>query len=34
MTKRICLTEEEWAERNKGMAESARAGFSGRSEDH
>ncbi|HKX91498.1 MAG TPA: hypothetical protein VJM15_03630 [Sphingomicrobium sp.] len=34
MAKRICLTEEEWAERNKGMTESARSGFSGKAEDN
>ena len=33
MAKRLCLTEEEWAQRRAGMSESARAGFSGRAED-
>jgi predicted secreted protein len=34
MAKRLCLTEEEWAQRSQGMTQSARSGFSGKSEDH
>ena len=34
MSKRICLTEEEWAQRAQGMTNSSRSGFSGKSEDH
>jgi len=34
MAKRICLTEDEWAQRNQGMTQSARSGFSGKAEDH
>lgn len=34
MSKRLCLTEEEWAQRSVSMKDSARAGFSGKSEDH
>jgi tRNA/rRNA methyltransferase len=34
MAKRICLTEEEWAQHSQGMTQSARAGFSGKAEDH
>lgn len=34
MTKRLCLTEEEWAQRSHSMTESARSGFSGKAEDH
>ncbi|MFL6781094.1 MAG: hypothetical protein ACJ8FF_05415, partial [Sphingomicrobium sp.] len=34
MTKRICLTEGEWAQRTQGMSQSARAGMSGKAEDH
>jgi hypothetical protein len=34
MSKRICLTEEEWAQRSQGMTQSARSGFSGKAEDH
>jgi hypothetical protein len=34
MTRRICLTEEEWAQRARGMTNSARSGFSGKAEDH
>lgn len=34
MSKRLCLTEEEWAARSVSMKDSARAGFSGKSEDH
>jgi hypothetical protein len=33
MAKRLCLTEEEWAQRSKGMTESARSGFSGKAAD-
>ena len=33
MAKRLCLTEEEWAQRKAGMTESARSGFSGQAED-
>lgn len=34
MARRICLTEDEWAQRTKGMSQSARSGFSGKAEDH
>jgi len=34
MAKRVCLTEEEWAQRSSGMTQSARSGFSGKAEDH
>ena len=34
MAKRLCLAEDEWAQRAKGMTNSARSGFSGKSEDH
>ena len=34
MVKRLCLTEEEWAQHSNGMNESARSGFSGKSDDH
>ncbi|HEY6661990.1 MAG TPA: hypothetical protein VIZ66_03610 [Sphingomicrobium sp.] len=34
MARRLCLTEEEWAQRNSGMSQSARAGYSGKAEDH
>ena len=34
MARRLCLTEEEWAQRARGMTNSDRAGFSGKSEDH
>ena len=34
MVKRLCLTETEWAQRDQGMTESARSGFSGKAEDH
>ena len=34
MAKRVCLTEEEWAQRRSGMSESARSGFSGKAEDN
>jgi hypothetical protein len=34
MAKRLCLTEEEWAQRARGMMESARSGFSGKADDH
>ena len=34
MAKRLCLTEEEWAQRSNGMTQSARSGFSGKSDDH
>ena len=34
MAKRLCLTESEWAARSHNMTESARSGFSGKSEDH
>ena len=34
MTRRLCLTEEEWAQRARGMTNSARSGFSGKAEDH
>ncbi|HEX6740709.1 MAG TPA: hypothetical protein VF079_02795 [Sphingomicrobium sp.] len=34
MAKRLCLTEEGWAQRSQGMTESARSGYSGKAEDH
>jgi len=34
MAKRVCLTEEEWVRRAQGMTQSARSGFSGKTEDH
>ena len=34
MAKRVCLTEEEWAQRAHGMSDSARSGFSGQAPDH
>jgi predicted secreted protein len=34
MAKRICLTEQEWAQRARGMTDSSRSGFSGKAEDH
>lgn len=34
MVKRLCLTEEEWAQRGPGTSQSARAGFSGKPQDH
>jgi hypothetical protein len=35
MGKRLCLTEEEWAQRSSnGMVDSSRSGFSGKAEDH
>jgi len=34
MGKRLCLTEDEWAQRANGMTNSARSGFSGKAEDH
>ena len=34
MARRLCLTEDEWTQRNSGMTESARSGYSGKAEDH
>lgn len=34
MARRLCLTEEEWAERSHTMSDSARSGFSGSAQDH
>jgi len=34
MARRLCLTEEEWSQRARGMTNSNRSGFSGKSEDH
>jgi len=34
MSKRVCLTEEQWAQRSGGMTDSARSGFSGTAQDH
>lgn len=34
MARRICLTQSEWDQRNRGMVNSARSGFSGKAEDH
>ncbi len=34
MGKRLCLTEDEWAQRSHSMMDSARSGFSGKAEDH
>ena len=34
MARRLCLTEEEWAQRDRGMTQSARSGYSGKAEDH
>jgi hypothetical protein len=34
MVKRLCLTEEEWAEHGQGVNQGARAGFSGKPQDH
>jgi hypothetical protein len=34
MAKRICLTEQEWSQRARGMTDSSRSGFSGKAEDH
>jgi predicted secreted protein len=34
MTKRLCLTEEEWANRSKSMYESARSGTTATAQDH
>jgi hypothetical protein len=34
MAKRICLTQEEWAQRSHNVTDSARAGFSGQAQDH
>ncbi|MFL6729226.1 MAG: hypothetical protein ACJ8E3_08775 [Sphingomicrobium sp.] len=33
MARRLCLTEDEWAQRNSGMSQSARSGYSGKAED-
>ena len=32
--KRLCLTEEEWAQRRASMTNSSRSGFSGKAENH
>jgi len=34
MTKRLCLTDEEWAKRSHNMYESARSGTSAKAQDH
>jgi hypothetical protein len=34
MAKRICLTEQEWSRRGRGMTDSSRSGYSGKAEDH
>jgi len=34
MVKRLCLTEEEWAQHGQGVNQGARAGFSGKPQDH
>ena len=34
MTKRLCLTEQQWAERGHSMYESARSGITGAAQDH
>jgi hypothetical protein len=34
MSRRICLTQEEWDQRARGMTNSARSGYSGKAEDH
>ena len=34
MAKRLCLTEEEWAERRTGVQTTARSGHSGKADDH
>jgi len=34
MTRRLCLTEQQWAERNHTMYDSARAGITGAAQDH
>ena len=34
MTKRLCLTDEEWAKRSQNMYESARSGTSATAQDH
>jgi len=34
MAKRVCLTQEEWAQRSHNMTDTARAGFSGQAQDH
>ena len=34
MTKRLCLTDEEWAKRSQNMYESARSGTTATAQDH
>jgi hypothetical protein len=34
MAKRLCLTDEEWAQRNPNMMDNSRAGLSGKAQDH
>ena len=34
MARRICLTQQEWDNRARGMTNAARSGFSGKADDH
>ena len=34
MARRVCLTQEEWDQRARGMTDSSRSGFSGKAADH
>jgi len=34
MSKRLCMTEAEWAQHSHNMSDSSRAGFSGQAQDH
>jgi len=34
MAKRLCLTAEQWANRNQNMMDTSRAGLSGKAQDH